>query len=208
MDMSLPQVAVVLAGGQSRRMQGEDKALALIGGERMIDRVVRRLARQVGQVLLSAPHDYGTGLEAIADLPDGPAGPVGAIRAAALHLVARGIHVFVTAPVDAPFVPDDLVARLAASSSVAMATGDGGSHGVWQPAFALWDARAVIAALPAEVCAEKWSLRRLGEALGARAVEFPEPGALMNVNTPHELAVAQALAGDVAGDPPGGPGTA
>ncbi|AOF99829.1 mobA-like NTP transferase domain protein [Blastomonas sp. RAC04] len=202
--MSLPQVAVVLAGGQSRRMQGEDKALALIGGERMIDRVVRRLSRQVEQVLLSAPHDYGTGLEAIADLPEGPAGPVGAIRAAALHLAARDVHAFVTAPVDAPFVPDDLVARLAPSAPVAMATGDGGTPGAWQPAFALWDTRAVIAALPAEVCAEKWSLRRLGEALGARAVEFPEPGALINVNTPHELAMAQALAGDA----PGGPGTA
>jgi molybdopterin-guanine dinucleotide biosynthesis protein A len=208
MDISLPQVAVVLAGGQSRRMQGEDKALALIGGERMIDRVVRRLSRQVGQVLLSAPHDYGTGLEAIADLREGPAGPVGAIRAAALHLAARDVHAFVTAPVDAPFVPDDLVARLAPSAPVAMATGDGGTPGAWQPAFALWDTRAVIAALPAEVCAEKWSLRRLGEALGARAVEFPEPGALMNVNTPHELAMAQALAGDGAGDAPGGPGTA
>ncbi|MCG6120849.1 MAG: NTP transferase domain-containing protein, partial [Blastomonas sp.] len=111
-DRVMP-AAVVLAGGRSRRMQGSDKALALIAGERMIDRVLRRLVPQAAEVLLSAPHDYATGHSAIADLPDGPAGPVGAIRAVAQALAVRGIEAFVTAPVDAPFVPLDLVARLA-----------------------------------------------------------------------------------------------
>lgn len=180
---------MLLAGGQSRRMQGCDKALAPIGGERMIDRVLRRLQAQAGKVLLSAPQDYGTGLSAIADLPDGPAGPVGAIRALAFHLDAHGVQRFVTAPVDAPFVPLDLVARLTAGRPVAMAQ----SGGAWQPAFALWDVKAVIAALPPAVCGEKWSLRRLGEALGARPVAFDAPGALMNVNTPEELALAREL---------------
>lgn len=179
----LPQVAVLLAGGQSRRMQGHDKALAMIDGERMIDRVLRRLQPQVARVLLSSPHDYDTGLTAVADLPDGPAGPVGAIRAVAVHLAAQGVGSFVTAPVDAPFVPHDLVARLAVGAPVAMAQGDG----AWQPAFALWDVQAVTAALPPGKCAEKWSLRRLGEQLGAQSVVFEEPGALMNVNTPEEL---------------------
>ncbi len=178
---------MLLAGGQSRRMQGQDKALALIGGERMIDRVLKRLRPQVSQVLLSAPHDYDTGLTTIADLPDGPAGPVGAIRALALHLAAQGVPHFVTAPVDAPFVPLDLVARLKTGAPVAMAQGDG----IRQPAFALWDVKAVIAALPLECCAEKWSLRRLGEELGTHAIAFDDANALMNVNTPHELDVAR-----------------
>lgn len=169
-------------------MQGLDKALAAIGGERMIDRVLRRLDPQASEVLLSGAQDYGTGRTAIADLADGPAGPVGAIRAVASHLASRGVATFVTAPVDAPFVPADLVARLAAPGQAAMATGDG----AWQPAFALWDVRAVLGVLPPDACAQKWSLRRLGEALGVVPVAFDEPGALMNVNTPQELALAQA----------------
>ena len=187
----LPQVAVLLAGGRSRRMLGTDKARALIGGERMIDRVLRRVAAQVPEVLLSASHDYDTGLPAIPDFPDGPAGPVGAIRTVALHLATRGIAGFVTVPVDAPFVPCDLVARLGASAPVAMAVKKAQGDGTWQPAFALWDVQAVLAALPPERCAQKWSLRRLGEALDAKPVAFEQPGALMNVNTPQELELAR-----------------
>lgn len=168
-------------------MHGQDKALALIGGERMIDRMVRRLSVQVQQVLLSATHDYDTGLGAIADLPEGPAGPVGAIRASALHLAAQGVNAFITVPVDAPFVPLDLAARLATAGPVAMARGDG----AWQPAFALWPVQTVIAALPLERCAQKWSLRRLGEELDAAPVEFAQPLALMNVNTPQDLELAR-----------------
>lgn len=188
-------MGVVLAGGRSRRMQGTDKALALIAGERMIDRVLRRLTAQTHEVLLSAPHDYATGCPAIPDLPDGPAGPVGAIRAVAHALAARGIEAFVTVPVDAPFVPADLVVRLAASGPVAMAR----TQDAWQPVFALWHAPAVLAALPPARCGERWSLRRLGEALGAAAVEFGEPSALMNVNTPQELAQARQIAARDAG---------
>lgn len=193
----LPQVAVVLAGGQSRRMQGHDKALALIGGERMIDRVVRRIGPQVPRVLLAAPHDYSTGLTCVPDLPDGPSGPVGAIRAAALYLSVRRINAFVTVPVDAPFVPEDLVARLAASGPVAMAQGDEG----WQPAFALWTVDVVLAALPPDRCQQKWSLRRLGEALNAAAADFSGSGGLMNVNTPEELDRARQRLGDSGGAP-------
>ncbi|GGB54010.1 molybdenum cofactor guanylyltransferase [Blastomonas aquatica] len=177
-------------------MEGLDKALALIGGERMIDRVLYRLRAQVPQVLLCAPHDYGTGATAVADLADGPAGPVGAIRAMALYLAAQGADGFVTAPVDAPFVPLDLVTRLGEGAPVAMAQCDG----TWQPAFALWNVQAVIMALPADRCVQKWSLRRLGEELGAVPVEFAEAGVLTNVNTPQELAQAQAqIASESAG---------
>lgn len=185
--VALPIVAV-LAGGQSRRMQGADKALAMIAGQRMIDRVLARLAPQAGTLLLSAGQDYGTGLGTVADGPLGPAGPVGAIRALAEHVAATGADRFVTVPVDAPFVPCDLVARLAAGNAMAR------SMGTWQPAFACWHSAAVLAALPPQLCAQKWSLRRLGQALAMQAVDFDDPNALMNVNTPDDLAIAQQQA--------------
>lgn len=175
-------------------MQGADKALAVIGGARMIDRVLARLQPQAGTILLSARHDYGTGLTTIADGPLGPAGPVGAIRAIAVHVAESGAERFVTASVDAPFVPDDLVARLEGSCD-----GRGGStmarcDGAWQPTFACWNAADVIAALPAGQCADKWSLRRLGEALGMQPVDFTDASCFINVNTPQELVVARQQA--------------
>lgn len=185
----LPVVAL-LAGGQSRRMLGADKALARIGGQRMIDRVLARLRAQAGTILLSAPHDYGTRLEAIADGLLGPAGPVGAIRAIAAHVARLGADRFVTAPVDAPFLPSDLVARLCAGGGSAMARCDG----AWQPAFACWEAVDVLAALPPQRCGEKWSLRRLGDLLEVQPVEFSDALSLMNVNTPEELTAAQQQA--------------
>lgn len=185
----LPLV-VLLAGGQSRRMEGPDKALADIGGQRMIDRVLDRLRPQAGEVLLSAPHDYATGLVAIADDPIGPQGPVGAIRAIAVHVASQGQDSFVTCPVDAPFLPLDLVARLCAFGPVAMAE----AGGALQPVFALWSARSVLAVLPEDQCGDRWSLHRLGEALGAVGVPFEDASALMNVNTPGDLVEARRRA--------------
>lgn len=185
----LPPV-VLLAGGQSRRMEGQDKALAEIGGQRMIDRVLERLRPQAGTVLLSAPHDYATGLTTIPDETIGPLGPVGAIRAIAAHVASQGGDSFVTGPVDAPFVPQDLVARLCATGPMAMAE----AGGALQPVFALWSARAVLAALPEDRCGERWSLHRLGEALGAIGVPFDDASVLMNVNTPGDLVEARRRA--------------
>ncbi len=183
-------LVVLLAGGQSRRMLGQDKALVEIAGLRMIDRVLERLEPQAGTLWLSASHDYGTGLPCIADEALGPPGPVGAIRAVAAKLAQQGGDSFVTCPVDAPFVPDDLVARLTAHRPPGMAEADG----ALQPVFGSWSARAVLEAPTPDRCREHWSLRRLGEQLGMRAVDFPDPRALMNVNTPQELDAARAQA--------------
>ena len=188
-------LVVLLAGGQSRRMQGEDKALAEIDGQRMIDRVLARLAPQAGTLWLSAARDYGTALPVIRDDPEAPAGPVGAIRSVASALAGLGGDAFVTCPVDAPFVPDDLAARLMVEAPLAMAEADG----ALQPVFALWSARAVLQALPPDRCQERWSLQRLGEAIGMRAVCFPDAGALLNVNTPQELEIARRHALDARG---------
>lgn len=194
MSDSLP-LTIVLAGGQSRRMQGENKALSEIGEQRMIDRVLDRLRPQSGAIWISSADDLGTGLPHVPDDAAGPAGPVGAIRSVAEAVMRSGAPGFVTCPVDAPFVPHDLVERLAAHAPLAMARTDSG----WQPVFALWDARAVLAALPPERCGERWSLRRLGETVGTHAVDFADPVALMNVNTPEDLAWARAHALDEPG---------
>src|SRR5439155_19955733 len=50
-------VGLLLAGGQSRRMGGGDKALRLIGGRTLLERVIERLRPQVETLVLNANGD-------------------------------------------------------------------------------------------------------------------------------------------------------
>lgn len=55
------QVAgLILAGGQGSRMQGCDKGLVLLRGEPLVAHVARRLAPQVGPLILSANRNAET----------------------------------------------------------------------------------------------------------------------------------------------------
>jgi molybdopterin-guanine dinucleotide biosynthesis protein A len=106
---------LVLAGGRGSRMGGVDKGLQPWHGRPLIDHVLARFAPQVGTVRISANRheaDYARrGWPVIADADasfDGPlAGLLAGLRTAATRWLA-------VAPCDAPRLPDDLVARLAA----------------------------------------------------------------------------------------------
>ena len=138
-------VGVILAGGLSRRMGGGDKALQLVGGRTLLDRVIERLKPQVETLLLNANGDAARfapfGLPIVADSVAGYAGPLAGVLAG-LDWTADHrpdcAHV-VSVASDAPFLPKDLVARLEAGLSgspgaVACAASGGRAH----PVFALW----------------------------------------------------------------------
>ena len=116
---------VLLAGGQSRRMGGGDKCLRPLGGEPILGHVIRRAEPQVSALMLSANgdparfRDYGLPVVADVILDDsgGSAGPLAGILsglrwAAASAPACRWLASF---PTDAPFMPRDLVARMAAA---------------------------------------------------------------------------------------------
>ena len=141
-----PAVAgVLLAGGRSRRMGGGDKALAMLGGETILARVVARVRPQVGALLLNANGDperfAHVGLPVVADVIGGYAGPLAGVLTgldwAAEHAPdCPWVASFAT---DAPFIPSDLVARLvtateADGADMACAASSGRSH----PVFGLW----------------------------------------------------------------------
>ena len=50
-------VGLLLAGGQSRRMGGGDKALRLLSGVPLLERVIERLRPQVEALVLNANGD-------------------------------------------------------------------------------------------------------------------------------------------------------
>ena len=105
---------VILAGGQGRRMGGVDKGLRELRGKPMIEWVLERFAPQVDAVLINANQNLELyarfGHPVITDEIGGFAGPLAglqcALRAARHPLVA-------TVPCDSPFLPADLVTRLA-----------------------------------------------------------------------------------------------
>lgn len=110
-----PVTGVILAGGLGRRMGGVDKGLQLLNGRPMAARVLTRLAPQVDEVLINANQNLERyallGCRVAPDQLGGYAGPL-----AGLHCgLSEARHELVaTVPCDSPFLPEDLVARLAA----------------------------------------------------------------------------------------------
>jgi molybdopterin-guanine dinucleotide biosynthesis protein A len=105
---------VVLAGGQGRRMGNVDKGLVELDGRPLVAHVVDRLVPQVAALVINANRhadDYARlGYPVVADAIGGFAGPLAGLHAG---LSAATTPFVVTAPCDSPFLPGDLVARLA-----------------------------------------------------------------------------------------------
>jgi molybdopterin-guanine dinucleotide biosynthesis protein A len=106
---------VILAGGRSSRMGGHDKALAVVNGETLLARTLRQLGNQTQKLVLNTNaaseqfSDYG--LPILPDRLSGLPGPLAGIHAA---LVEYPQALVLTAAVDIPYFPADLVARLRA----------------------------------------------------------------------------------------------
>ena len=111
---------MVLAGGQGRRMGTVDKGLVPLHGRAMVRHVLDRFAPQVDDILINANQhtdEYAAfGHRVIADTIGGFAGPLAGLQVG----LANAAHSLVaTVPCDSPFLPADLVARLAAAMNAA-----------------------------------------------------------------------------------------
>ena len=129
-----PGVGVILAGGLSRRMFAakeaatpapRDKGLLALGTTTMIGRVVARLKPQVERVVVNANGDparfASLGLPVIADPIAGFVGPLAGILAGlqwARLEEPRATHI-ISVSSDAPFLPQNLVERLAVVAATA-----------------------------------------------------------------------------------------
>ncbi len=146
---SAPSVAgVLLAGGLARRMGGGDKCLRKLGGKTLLEHVIDRARPQVGALLLNANGDpvrlAEFGLAVAADVVEGNAGPLAGVLTGMEWAAAevQGCSWLVSFATDAPFFPDDLVARLILAveeegADMACASSGGRAH----PVFALWPLR-------------------------------------------------------------------
>lgn len=141
-------VGVLLAGGQSRRMGGGDKCLRPLGGQPILARIVARVRPQVRALILNANGDAARfdafALPVVADTVEGFAGPLAGVLAGMEWAQANAPDCpwLASFPSDAPFLPADLVDRLAGavaaeSADMACARSDGRSH----PVVGLWPVR-------------------------------------------------------------------
>jgi molybdopterin-guanine dinucleotide biosynthesis protein A len=139
---------LLLAGGQSRRMGGGDKALRLLGGIPLLERVIERLRPQVDALVLNANGDPTRfarfALPVAADSVPGFAGPLVGVLAGLDWAASQrpDCPYVVSVATDAPFLPVDLVERLAegldeAGADLSCAASGGRSH----PVFGLWPVR-------------------------------------------------------------------
>lgn len=193
---------LLLAGGLSRRMGGGDKTLRQIGGKTILDRVIERMRPQVSALVLNANGDPARfaayGLPIVADSIADFAGPLAGILAgldwAAAH--RPDCDLVASVPTDAPFLPEDLVARLVAGTGeagadLACAASGGQAH----PVIGLWPVRLredLRRALVDE------GIRKVDVWTGRHrlaTVEFPigriDP--FFNANRPEDLAAAEGL---------------
>lgn len=141
-------VGLLLAGGQSRRMGGGDKALRELAGVPLLAHVIARLRPQVAALVLNANGDPARfaafGLPVVGDSIAGFAGPLAGVLAGLDWAAAQRpdcSHVLSVAT-DAPFLPRDLAARCvaavnAAGADLAYAVSGGRAH----PVFGLWPVR-------------------------------------------------------------------
>lgn len=184
-------IGLVLAGGRSSRMGGEDKAFIVLAGQTLLTRVIARLAPQVDAVAInsnaSAKDFAAYGSPLIPDRITGQQGPLAGIHAG---LSAYPDDYVLSVAVDLPFLPLNLAQRLKAGmppQHCAYAS-SGGQHALailWAPGMAP----------EVEIYLQRGG-RNLRDWLHqhATAVDFNVDGGsdiLLNINTPEDLHAAQ-----------------
>lgn len=173
-------------------MGGTDKALLPLAGRPLAAHLADRLRPQVQALAISANGDPARlaflGLPVLPDTQPSR-GPLSGVLAALLWARAQGATALVTAAVDTPFLPPDLAPRLLAAGQgrLTLARSDGRLH----PTAALWpttlagDLQAFLGS------GETPRMMSFVQRHAPAFADVPE-GSLANLNTPADLAAAEA----------------
>lgn len=191
--MTCDGVAVVLAGGEGRRMGG-GKPLRAWGDRSLLVRALELASGYAPRVAVAVrdANQAGPGLQVplLID-PPGMAGPLAGLASALDFGRRHGACWVQTLACDTPNLPDDLSDRLAA----ALASGVGAvlptSRGRLHPVCGLWRVEA-RSRLDTYLAAGRSSVWGFAEVLGLREVAWDEdPDPFLNLNTPADLAAFQ-----------------
>lgn len=168
----MTRLGAVLAGGKSSRF-GSDKAVALLAGERLLDRAVATLAPHCDAVVVIGREDAQH--PCAADWPAPDMGPLGGLAGALNHALAQGHDEVLSCGVDSVGLPADFAEQLAPAPAYLEA----------QPVVGLWPAKAAGALAEILFGSSKHSMRAFVEQIGARPVKFSREPA--NINRVEDL---------------------
>lgn len=179
---------VVLAGGRSTRMGGQDKGLIELNGLPLFEHVIRKLAPQVNDVVISANRNrakyQSVGLTVLSDtLPDYP-GPLAGMLSLIKQLHSEW---FLFCPCDTPNIPEDLASRLWEQKGDASAlwVNDGERD---HPTIALLH-KKLTAPLESYLASGERRVMVFLREVGGHAVLFPnQKQNFVNINSPEDLA--------------------
>ena len=183
---------LILAGGRGTRMGTVDKGLQTFRDAPMALHVLMRLGPQVGNIMINANQNISAyenfGVPVWPDDMQGFAGPLAGLQTGLLHCETEYL---VTAPCDSPFLPTDLVARLAQSleqqgADLAVAvTGEADSRQP-HPVFCLAKA-SLLSHLTDYLQSGERKFDKWYATLKVVEVHFDEEDAFRNINTLDEL---------------------
>lgn len=195
---------LVLAGGRSSRMGGDDKALIELAGKSLLSHSIANLAPQATPLAISSNNDLGSaagGFPVLPDLVEGRQGPLAGIHAGLVWAKSlAGVECLVTVSVDAPFIPAGFVSQLTrraeeTEAPIVVASSSGNHH----PTCALW--RVSLLTRLETFLRESRSRRAMHfvSTCGFVTEDFisglgADP--FFNVNTPDDLAAARRWLGE------------
>ncbi|MCL6416262.1 molybdenum cofactor guanylyltransferase [Aestuariirhabdus sp. Z084] len=178
---------VILAGGEARRMGGEDKGLVTLAGRPMIEHVIARFEPQVNALIINANRNHdryartGFGIVSDRDIGEYP-GPLAGMAAG---LAASEAELVAFVPCDAPLLPRDLVLRLSQAlqqQQTDIAVAHDGDY--WQPVFVLMK-RTLLPSLDAFLSGEGRKIMHWFQQQKMAKVLFDDQlNAFENINTP------------------------
>jgi molybdopterin-guanine dinucleotide biosynthesis protein A len=183
---------LILAGGRGTRMGHVDKGLQNFRGAPMALHVMLRLQPQVGELMINANQNLAPyesfGVPVWPDEMQGYAGPLAGMQTGLIHCTTEYM---VTAPCDSPFLPTDLVARLAdrlvdAGADLAVAVTGAGAARQVHPVFCLMKT-SLLQHLSEYLRDGGRKIDAWYASLNTVEVDFADEAAFRNINTIAEL---------------------
>jgi molybdenum cofactor guanylyltransferase len=187
--------ALVLAGGKSRRMGGQDKGLLPFGDGILVGHVIGAIRPQVADLLISANRNQDAyaafGYPVLADPLDDFQGPLAGFLAG---LEAMRTDYLLTLPCDGPLVAHDLAARLASGFDAASDTDIAVAHDGkrLQPVYAMLH-RRTLRSLRETLAGGERKIDRWFPRQKYVTVDFSDVAEQFNnINTPDDYAKSRA----------------
>ena len=140
---------VVLSGGKSRRMDGNDKAFLRLGNKTLLERAIENLDKQVDCLAVNTNSNdmnyHAYGFPVLKDILSGYLGPLAGVLTSLSWAEKNGYLYVVTIAVDTPFFPRNFVEKMKkkmdrSKAKIILARSLSGRDGtsVIHPVFGLW----------------------------------------------------------------------